>query len=172
MEKSFNLTYFFLLFFFVTNIYAIDLKFAIYTSDKASVMYKQFKPIINYLEEDAKKQSIDLKISIKICPTYESALEGIIKGYYDFARFGPASYILAKRKNNNIRLLVMEEEKGRKVFNGVFIARKNSGIKTLKDLKNKSFAFGDQQSTVGRYLAQDEMLKVGLNSNILKILNT
>ncbi|MAC82622.1 MAG: phosphonate ABC transporter substrate-binding protein [Arcobacter sp.] len=168
MKKNKNIILLFLLLSFLTSTYAIDLKFGIYTSDKASVMYKQFSPIIKYLEKDAKKQGLDLKISIKIYPSYESALEGIVKGDYDFARFGPASYILAKQRNKDIKLLVKEEHKGKKVFNGVFIVRKGSTIKSLKDLKNKSFAFGDKQSTIGRYLAQNELLKVNITSKDLK----
>lgn len=167
MEKILKINFFFILTFFVINVYAVDIKFGIYTSDKASVMYKKFKPIINYLENDAKNQNINLNISIKIYPTYESALEGIVKGDYDFARFGPASYILAKQRNSKIRLLVKEEQKGKNFFNGVFIVKKTSTIKSLIDLKNKSFAFGDYQSTVGRYLAQNEMLKVGLKAEDL-----
>ena len=158
----------FLLLFLIQNTYASDLKFGIYTSDKASVMYKQFKPIIQYLEKDAKKQGLELKISIKIYPSYESALEGIVRGDYDFARFGPASYILAKQKNSDIKLLVKEEQKGKEIFNGIFIVKKDSPIKSLKDLKNKSFAFGDKHSTIGRYLAQNELLKANITSKDLK----
>lgn len=168
MEIKFKIILFFFLILTITNMQAIDIKFGVYTSDKASVMYKKFKPILTYLEKDAKRQNLNLKISIKIYPSYEDALTGIINGDYDFARFGPASYILAKEKNKNIKLLVMEEEKGKKTFNGVFIVKKGSNIKSLKDLKNKSFAFGDKQSTVGRYLAQDEMLKANIRSIDLK----
>ncbi len=157
-----------LLIFLTTYTYATNLKFGVYTSDKASVMYKQFKPIIQYLEKDAKKQGLDLKISIKIYPSYESALEGMVRGDYDFARFGPASYILAKQRNTHIKLLVMEEQKGKKVFNGVFIVNKDSNIKSLEELKNRSFAFGDIKSTIGRYLAQNELLKVNITSKDLK----
>ena len=168
MEIKFKIILFFFLILTITNMQAIDIKFGVYTSDKASVMYKKFKPILTYLEKDAKRQNLNLKISIKIYPSYEDALTGIINGDYDFARFGPASYILAKEKNKNIKLLVMEEEKGKKTFNGVFIVKKSSNIKSLKDLKNKSFAFGDKQSTIGRYLAQDEMIKANIGSKDLK----
>jgi phosphonate transport system substrate-binding protein len=168
MKEYIKIILFFSFIFSTTTIYATNIKFGVYTSDKASVMYKQFKPITKYLEKDAKEQGINLKVSIKIYPSYESALEGIVKGDYDFARFGPASYILAKQKNPNIKLLVMEEKKGKKVFNGVFIVKKGSDIKSLKDLKNKSFAFGDKKSTIGRYLAQDEMIKANITSKDLK----
>ena len=168
MNKIIKISFTIFLIIFSININATEIKFGVYTSDKASVMYKKFKPIIDYLEENAKKQDINLKIIIKIYPTYESALEGIINGKYDFARFGPSSYIIAKQKNSKIRLLVKEEQRRKTSFSGVFIVKKYSDIKSIKDFKNKSFAFGDKHSTIGRYLAQDEMLKSDINSNDLK----
>lgn len=151
-----------------TFVFANDIKFGIYTSDKPSDMYKKFKSVIKYLEKDLKSNGIDAKIKLKIYSTYDAAIDGLANGEYDFARFGPASYILAKEKNKNIKLLVMEINKGKKVFNGVFFTHKDSKIKNLEDLKNKSFAFGSDKSTIGRYLSQSELLKHGISSNELK----
>ena len=153
---------------FASTINATELKFGVYTSDKASVMYKKFKPIINYLEKNLKEKGIDTKVRLKIYPTYESAIDGLANGEYDFGRFGPASYILTKEKNPNVKLLVMEHKKGKKVFNGVFIAKNNNKIKSLLDLNGKSFAFGSSKSTIGRYLSQAELLKAGISSKELK----
>ena len=151
---------------FVLN--ANELKFGIYTSDKPSVMYKKFKPIINFLEDDLQKKGFDFKVTLKIYPTYEKAIDGLVNNEYDFARFGPASYILAKQKNEKIRLLVMEIVKGQKTFNGVFITKRDSNINSLSDLKNKTFAFGNNKSTIGRYLSQEQLLKNGISSKDLK----
>ena len=156
----------FYLFAFTVN--ASELKFGVYTSDKASAMYKKFKPIINYLEKNLKEKGIDTKVKLKIYPTYESAIDGLANGEYDFGRFGPASYILTKNKNPKIKLLVMEHKKGKKIFNGVFITKSNSKIKSLTDLNNKTFAFGSSKSTIGRYLSQAELLKAGISSKELK----
>jgi phosphonate transport system substrate-binding protein len=147
---------------------ANELKFGVYTSDKPSVMYKKFKPIIEYLEKDLKEKGIQTKIGLKIYPSYEKAIDGLANSEYDFARFGPASYILAKEKNKNIKLLVMEISKGKKKFNGVFIAKDDSTINQLEDLKDKNFAFGNEKSTIGRYLSQGELLKKGVSSKELK----
>lgn len=152
----------------ITFGYANDIKFGVYTSDQPTVMYQKFKPIIDYLENNLKNNGINKKIKLKIYPTYESAIEGLVKGEYDFARFGPASYILAKEKNPNVKLLVQEINKGKKRFNGVFITKNNSSIKKLEDLRGKTFAFGDDKSTIGRYLSQAEMLKNGINKDNLK----
>lgn len=158
----------FLLLFTYTVLVAEDLTFGVYTSEQPSVMYKKFKPVIDYLENDLKKNGIDKEIKLKIYPTYEKAIEGLVNSEYDFARFGPASYILAKEKNENIKLLVMEIHKGEKRFNGVFITKSDSNIKKITDLKGKNFAFGDDKSTIGRYLSQAELLKNGISSTELK----
>lgn len=157
-----------LVLFLSTFIFASDIKFGIYTSDKPSDMYKKFRSVINYLENDLKKNGIDTKIKLKIYSTYDAAIDGLAKGEYDFGRFGPASYILAKEKNNNIKLLVMEINKGKKVFNGVFFTHKDSNIKNLEDLKDKNFAFGSDKSTIGRFLSQAALLKHGISSKELK----
>lgn len=152
---------------FLNFSFASELNFGVYTSDKPTVMYKKFKPIIDYLEKDLQNNGINKKIKLKIYPTYESAINGLVKGEYDFARFGPASYILAKDKNKNIKLLVQEIKNDKKRFKGVFITKSNSGINRIEDLKGKSFAFGNDNSTIGRFLSQAQMLKRGIDSEKL-----
>lgn len=152
---------------FTNFLQAKELKFGVYTSDKPSAMYKKFKPVLEYLEKDLLKKGITKKIKLKIYPSYEKAIDGLVNSEYDFARFGPASYILAKEKNKNIKLLVMELSKNEKRFNGVFISKNDSQINNLSDLKNKKFAFGNDKSTIGRYLAQATLLENGINSKTL-----
>jgi hypothetical protein len=42
---------------------------------------------------------------------------------------------------------------------GKFLGTFDCSLKTMSDLKGKSFAFGDLYSTIGRYLAQNELIK-------------
>lgn len=56
----------------------------------------------------------------------------------------------------------MDNRKGKKTFNGLIIVNKKSPFQTLADLKGKKFAFGDEFSTIGRYLAQLELSKAGI----------
>jgi len=142
--------------------------FGIYTSDKPTVMYEKFNPIMNYLINFFQEQGIQLKIEIKIYPTYSGAITALVKREFDFGRFGPSSYILAKKENTKIRLLCMEHKKGERRFKGVFIARKgDDSIIGISDLKDKSFAFGDKNSTIGRYLSQAQMVKKGIKATDL-----
>ncbi len=140
------------------------LSFGVYTSDKPSEMYKKFKPMLRYIEDEIAARIEDSpQIKLVIYKTYELALEAFINGEVDFVRFGPASYVIAKNRNPEVRLLAIEENKGKKRFNGIILVREDSSFGSLKDLNGSSFAFGDENSTIGRYLSQAELVEAGLN---------
>jgi phosphonate transport system substrate-binding protein len=75
--------------------------------------------------------------------------------------------VIAKKRQPAIELLVMEQENGEKRFKGVIAVRAASPLQTLADLKGVRFAFGDRNSTIGRYLVQAELVKAGLRSSDL-----
>ena len=144
------------------------LNFGVYPSDRATVMYRKFSPILEALTAPLENQlNRKVDIHLTIFKDYESGIEALATGEVDFVRFGPSSYILAEIKNPEIRLLAMELRKGIKTFNGVIIAKKDSGIHSLKDLKGKNFAFGDKYSTIGRYLAQSLLVENDVYENDL-----
>ena len=146
----------------------IDISFGVYQSDKASEMHQKFKPLANHLSlEVSRLLDSPAKVRLKIYASYQDALNAIIEGEVDFVRFGPASYILAKEKQPGIRLLAIEEKKGKTRFKGLIVVLNDSPIQTLSDLKGHSFAFGNENSTIGRYLAQSELLLEGVNSSLL-----
>ncbi len=148
----------------MTPVYAETITFGVYTSDKPTAMYQKFKSIIDYLQDRITQNGSNATVKLKIFPSYTAAVDALVEGNVDFMRFGPASYIMAKDRDENIRLLAMEHKKNKKRFYGVFIVAKNSPINTIKELKGKSFAFGNKNSTIGRYLSQAELVKAGLRS--------
>ena len=161
----------FLLFTFSVNAQqkqSIQLSFGIYQSDKASEMHRKFKPLLDYLSRETSnitEQAVEIKLNI--FKTYQQANDALVNGEVDFVRFGPASYILAKQRQPQLQLLAMEEKKGKTRFYGLIIVQTNSKFDTLKNLQGASFAFGNQNSTIGRYLAQSELLTVGINKKSL-----
>ncbi len=142
--------------------------FCVYNSDKPTVMHKKFEPIVDYLQHDMNMNEIAVKFKFKVHASYSDCLDSLVTGKCDFARIGPASYVLTKERNQDIRILVMEQKKGKKKFNGVFIVPKNSPIQSIKELKGKTFAFGNENSTIGRYLSQAEFVKVEVFASDLK----
>lgn len=144
------------------------LYFGVYTSDKPTEMVKQFRPILNALEEGMGKRLGRLvKISMQVAGSYEEGIDDIVKGNVDFCRLGPVSYIEAKKRNPDLSVLVLENSNGEKVFYGIICVLRDSPIRTIADLRGKSFAFGDEQSTIGRYLSQDILLKNNIRASDL-----
>ncbi len=133
----------------------VALKFGVYTADKPSDVVKQFRPILDVLEKKASEiLGEPVRIRLKVTKTYGEGVDLLIKGKVDLARFGPASYIAAKEKAPDITILALESNKGRKSFWGLICVHADSPIRSVRDLKGKTFAFGDERSTIGRYLSQ------------------
>ena len=146
----------------------LQLHFGVYPSDRATIMYRKFTPVLDALRaplETLLKREVDIHLTI--FKDYDSGIEALANGDVDFVRFGPSSYILAEELNPDITLLAMELRKGLKRFNGLIIAKKESDIDSIKDLQGKSFAFGDRNSTIGRYLAQSLMVNDGIHADSL-----
>ncbi len=146
----------------------INLTFGIYTSVKPTAMIKKFRPLTRAIEKNMSGElNRKVNIQFKVAPTYEAGITNITKGQVDFSRFGPASYIEALKENDKILLLAAESKKGSKIAQGVICVREDSPIKTVADLKGKSFAFGSELSTIGRYLSQHHLLENGVTATNL-----
>lgn len=146
----------------------ITLSIGLYTSSKPSAVVKKFRPIVSVLEANvAQKLGKPVRIRIQIAKNYQKGIEYISQGKVDFARFGPATYVEAKTENPELRILAIESKNRTKVVHGIIAVGLHSSIRKLSDLKGKSFAFGDMQSTSGRYMAQKYLLKNGVSAKDL-----
>ena len=143
----------------------LRLTFGLYQTDKATEMYRKFMPMLEAVQGNAGRiLGRDVEVELRIFRSYEEGITALATGKVDFVRFGPASYVLSKQRNKHVQLLAMEQKKGKTRFKGLIVARKGSGIACLADLRGKRFAFGDENSTIGRYLAQEQLVKAGLFS--------
>ncbi len=134
---------------------AIRLNFGVYSSNKPSAMVKVFKPTLKELESRmSSKLGREVDIRMQIAKDYDQGISHLTSGKVDFSRFGPASYLEAKRMNKDIKIVAMESKNSSKVFYGVIAVHSDSDIKQPSDVINRSFAFGDEGSTIGRFLSQ------------------
>lgn len=148
----------------------VDLKFGVYVSDKPTEMVRKFRPVLDALEASMSGELGEpVHIKMHVAGDYEAGIEDLVTGAVDFARFGPASYVLAKERNPELRILSVESEKGTKVFYGIICVAEESPIRAVEDLRGKSFAFGDSRSTIGRYLSQDLLIRHGITAKDLAV---
>ncbi len=147
----------------------LQLTFGVDASDKPSAMVQQIRPTLDLLEQ-AVGRTLGEKVTINMVVErdYQLGIERLIQGHSDFERLGPASYVEAKDKAPGITIIAAERYGGSHFFEGVICVGAKSGITRIKDLKGKSFAFGDEQSTIGRYLAQLYLARHGIRADDLK----
>ncbi|UWQ81391.1 PhnD/SsuA/transferrin family substrate-binding protein (plasmid) [Leisingera sp. S132] len=142
-----------------------ELVFGTYAADKPTATVKKYQPFLAFL---AKRMSEELRepvtIRLKIAKEYEEGIRQLASGEVDFSRFGPASYVHVMKENPDVRIIAMESQNGQKRFKGVIVVHSDSTVQSVADLAGLSFAFGDELSTIGRYLAQEYLLDAGISS--------
>ena len=143
----------------------VHLDFGVYSSNKPSAMVRTFKPTLNRLEESmSERLGREVDIRMRIAKDYDEGISDLTEGRVDFSHFGPSSYIEAKRKNPDLSILAMESIKRSKVFYGIIAVREDSDIVGADGLRGRRFAFGDEGSTIGRFLSQLWLERHGLRA--------
>lgn len=145
------------------------LRFGVYAADKPSEMVRTFRPALNLLEQSLTRRLGELvTIRMTVAGTYEEGVDDLVKGRVDFSQFGPVSYVNAKAALPALEILAMETNKGTKSFNGAIVVAEESPIQRVEELHGKRFAFGDDTSTIGRFLAQLYLLEHEVHANDLE----
>lgn len=97
-----------------------------------------------------------------VATDYAGVIKGMAAGKVDIAFLPPGGYILAE-KTANAKVLLKSKYRGRTAYYSVIIARKDSHLETLQDLKDRTFAFVDPASTSGGIYPKVMMMNSGLN---------
>lgn len=106
-------------------------------------MLKKFHPMRTYLEE-----TTHFRITLRV-PKDSAELEREVKnGDIDFALLDPHIYVKLAHLYKKDLLMGALTREGKPYQCGVIIARKDSGLKSLVNLKGKTVMFGPKLSTV------------------------
>ncbi len=125
-------------------------------------MYRKFSPLAAYLNRRLGKR-IDLRIPVN----FKGAINDLGSGATQICYLTPTTYIEAHEKYS-VDILVKALRKGKPFHYTVIIARDDSSIEELKDLKGKSFAFGDVHSTSSHLVPRAMLLEAGVQLDALK----
>ena len=116
-----------------------------------------YTPFAEYLSKE-----IGMKVQFTPVVDYAATVEGLAAKKLDLVWYGGFTSVQAvRRTNGTARRLVLREEDAS--FKSVFIARPGSGIKSLDDLKGKTFAFGSVSSTSGSLMPRYFLLQANIN---------
>lgn len=132
------------------------LKVTTIPEEAASEQIRKFGPLVKYLE-----RSLGSKVEFVPVSDYPAAVEALVNKQVDLVWFGGFTFVQAKlRSGDKVIPLVQREEDSQ--FRSVFITQKDSGIKTLADLKGKQVSFGSASSTSGHLMPRSFLLEAGL----------
>jgi len=121
------------------------------------VSIDQKAPLRDYLSK-ALGESVNL-----IIPTnYNATVEALGNGSLDFAYLGALTYVKAHERYSVAPLVQRSVDKQ---FHSLFITAAGSPIHKLADVKGRSFAFGDINSTSGHLIPYSELKKAGVDAD-------
>ena len=122
---------------------ARDLRFGITPVLGQSTMQADFDPLMGYLS-----QALGQPVVLCVAKDYGDLRVQMEAGVVDIGSFSPFAYVDAVR-GGKVRIIAQSLIDGAASYRGVIIVRKDSGLKTLADLRAKRFAFVDPKSASG-----------------------
>jgi len=105
---------------------------------------ERYKPIANYLSK-----RINMPISLTAFPRYGNIVHNFTSMRLDGAFFGSFTYALTHTKLSVEVLARPLSLNGTSTYQGLIFVRKDSGIKSVDQMKGKRFAFVDKATTAG-----------------------
>lgn len=109
--------------------------------------FKKFEPLAEYLTKET-----GFKIELLIPNSYDDFNKLVTEGGADFAFQDSYSYVINSGYLNPQSFLKALTPEGESSHRGVVVARKDSGLKKVEDLKGKVMLFGPE-SSAAKYLA-------------------
>src|SRR6266542_5576624 len=136
---------------------AQDLKFGFTPVLSEPEMRAEFEPLMNYLSD-----AIGKKVTLYIAKDYGDLRTQMENGSVDIGSFSPFAYVDAAR-GGKIRIIAQSIIEGSATYRGIIVARRDSRLKSIADLKGKRFAFVDPKSASGYVYPRAMLIEKGIN---------
>jgi len=133
-----------------------ELRISAIPDENPQEMLRIYQPFADYLSKE-------IGIPVKFTPVvdYAATVEGLAANRLEMVWYGGLTSVQAARQAKGARRIIMRKEDAQ--FKSHFVTRKETGIKNLKDLKGKTFAFGSVSSTSGHLMPRYFLIKGGIN---------
>ena len=122
-------------------------------------MLRESQPLVEYLQQET-----GAKVELTIPTNYAAVVEAVGNDHVDIAHFGGFTYVQAA-KRFGVRPLVQRDRDQN--FHSVFLTPPGSGVNGLADLKGRTFAFGDVNSTSGHLMPEYFMRQSGVDPEVI-----
>ncbi len=107
---------------------------------------------------------LDCKVELFIATSYNAEIEAMRAGKLEIAEFGPLGYVLAHQVAKAEVFATYADTAGKPTsYNASIVTYPGTGIKSLADLKGRSFAYSDPASTSGHLFPATAISKAGID---------
>lgn len=139
-------------------VYADDavLRVSAIPDEAPTELQRKFAPLGKYLEAQT-----GIKVVFTPVSDYAAVVESLATKKIDLAWLGGFTFVQARIRTNGTAIPIVQREEDAK-FTSKFITA-DPAIKSLADLKGKSFAFGAPSSTSGSLMPRFFLQQAGLN---------
>jgi phosphonate transport system substrate-binding protein len=124
--------------------------------EAATEQVRKFTPLAAYLEK-----RLGMKVEFTPVTDYPAAVEALVNKRVDLVWFGGFTHVQAQLRSGGKIVPIAQREEDTK-FQSVFIAKTDSGIKQLSDLKGKQVSFGSASSTSGHLMPRHFLLQANI----------
>ncbi|HEX9444314.1 MAG TPA: phosphate/phosphite/phosphonate ABC transporter substrate-binding protein, partial [Candidatus Binatia bacterium] len=133
-----------------------ELRISAIPDENPQELLRIYTPFADYLSKE-------VGMPVKFTPVvdYPATVEGLSAGKLDMVWYGGLTSVQAARMAKGAKRVVMRKEDTE--FKSQFITRKDTGVRELKDLKGKTFSFGNVASTSGHLMPRYYLVKAGIN---------
>lgn len=135
-----------------------EVRFGILPRLSAIELHNMFRPLAEYLSRETGQ-----KVTIVIPKDFEAFKGAVKEGQFDIGFANSLVYVQLKKGAGLDPLALSSEAKSGTRFRGIIIARKDSGITRLQDLKGKKISFVDKDSAAGYIFQMLLLSKAGLD---------
>lgn len=139
------------------------LRIGLIPSEDSQSMIKSSQQVLDQLE-----QHLGMPVKPFVATDYNGVIEALRSKKLDVAYLGPFSYVLANRMADAEAFAVAVTKKtGKSAYHSLIVARPDSGIKALADLKGHTFAFVDPTSASGHLFPKAGLEQAGYKTDSL-----
>lgn len=121
-----------------------EITFAVIPTAGVSSMEDMFSNLTEHLEKE-----LGIKVKLRSAGDYAGVIQAMQYKHIEMAYFGPKSYVEAAKRAGAEAVVIEVDKSGKAGYHGWIITKKGSGLKSLKDIKGKRWAFTDSNSTSG-----------------------
>jgi phosphonate transport system substrate-binding protein len=116
-----------------------------------------YRPLAQHLS-----RKLGRAVELRTVDTWEGLAKSLANGETDIALMGPWGYVLANHVAGAQVVSTIEYD-GKPEYFAIMVTHPDSGVRSIADLKGKTFAFGDKGSTSGYLIPLHHFMTQGID---------